>query len=179
MLKELGDEETTQLLSSFTCPRNPDVENFLITPDKAIRFEQADSARTYLILDDNTGDVLAYFSVSFKELLLDGVAVSKSQVKNMDGINKNADRIRTFLIGQIGKNHGVDGNPIGLGAILEEIYSVIADAQALIGGRTVILECEDNEGLIRLYQQHGFRLIENAENPPQDQLRTMFTVVKN
>lgn len=105
MLKELDDESTARLLSTFSCHRNSDVENFLTQPSKALRFETTDNARTYLILSDETAEILAYFSVSFKELVVDGIDLSKSRVRQLDGISKKAERIRAFLIGQLGKKY--------------------------------------------------------------------------
>ncbi|WP_196566874.1 hypothetical protein [Proteus alimentorum] len=71
---------------------------------KAIRFEQTSNARTYLILNDS-GEILAYFSLSFKELTLDNVKISKTKRQQLDGISRKAEKIKVFLIGQIGKTH--------------------------------------------------------------------------
>lgn len=173
MLEELGEESTAKLLSSFECNRNIDVENFLTQPNKAIRFELSDNARTYLILDDDTGAILAYFSVSFKELVLDGIKISKTKVRKLDGISKNAERIRAFLIGQLGKNSAIASNSMSIGFILDEIYAVVSAAKALIGGRIIILECEDCRKLIQLYEEQGFTLIE-MDGEDQPKLRTMY-----
>ncbi len=160
-------------MQEFSCPRNLDVENFLKQDNKAIRFEETDNARTYLILDEESGDILAYFSMSFKELLLSDKKLSKTTIKQMDGITKNAEKIRAFLIGQIGKNSSVEDNPIELQHILDEIYEVIAAARALIGGRIIMLECDNNLSLISYYEKHGFRLIDTDEPG----YRTMYTYV--
>lgn len=71
-------------------------------------------------MDEATGDLLAYFSVSFKELILEGTGLSKTKIRSLDGISKNAERIRSFLIGQLGENMAINGNPIGLADILNE-----------------------------------------------------------
>ncbi|TMW13615.1 acetyltransferase [Alloalcanivorax gelatiniphagus] len=173
LLKELGDDDTARLLTAFSCNRNRDVENFLTHPSKAIRFEKTDNARTYLILDDETGHILGYFSISFKELVLEDLQISKSKVRRLDGISKNAERIRAFLIGQLGKNTSIAQNPITLEIILEEIYAVISEARNLIGGRIIILECEDSPQLIQLYERNGFSLIQTADEA-QAELRTMY-----
>lgn len=81
MLEAFGEEQRQELLSSFTCPKNPDVETFL--KYKAIRFEESDNSRTYLILDSDNGNILAYFSLSFKEVSLEYSDISKSQVKRL------------------------------------------------------------------------------------------------
>lgn len=160
---------------SFSCPPNPDVESFLLNKDKGIRFENTSISRTYLIIDDDTGDILAYFSISFKEITLDTSNISKSLIKRLDGINKRAETLKVYLIGQIGKNFSVNNNPIKLDNILNEIYNVISQAQALIGGRVIILECENQPKLIALYERHGFKLIETTNR--SDSLLTMYTSV--
>lgn len=99
--------------------------------------------------------------------------VSKSQRKRLDGFSKNAESIRAFLIGQIGKNQALENNPITLDHILNEIYLIIYDARALIGGRVIILECENQQSLVELYEKHGFKLLETEETP-ESQLKTMY-----
>jgi hypothetical protein len=162
------------LNDSFACPLNPDVESFLLNKGKGIRFEKSSISRTYLILDDN-GDLLAYFSISFKEITINTESLSGTAIKKLNGMSKTADTLKVYLIGQIGKNSLIQPNPIKLDMILSEIYNVIAQAQALIGGRVVILECEDQPKLITLYEKHGFKLIET--NSGNDELRTMYTSI--
>ncbi|EMH8306389.1 acetyltransferase, partial [Acinetobacter baumannii] len=111
----------------------------------------------------------------FKEITLDTSNISKSLIKRLDGINKRAETLKVYLIGQIGKNFSVNNNPIKLDNILNEIYNVISQAQALIGGRVIILECENQPKLIALYERHGFKLIETTNR--SDSLLTMYTSV--
>lgn len=139
---------------------------------KAIRFEQTSNARTYLILNDS-GEIFAYFSLSFKELTLDNVKISKTKRQQLDGISRKAEKIKVFLIEQIGKNTSILDNPISLNFILNEIYAVLSDVKALIGGRIIILECEDNKKLLDLYIRHGFTLIEIEKNSSST-LRTLY-----
>lgn len=172
MLEAFGTDQCQQLFLSFNCSKNPDVDSFL--KSKAIRFEQSDNARTYLILSSDNGDILAYFSISFKEVSLEHSKISKSQIKNLDGINKSSERVRAYLIGQIGKNFAVTPNGVTLKLILDEIYAIIDEAKALIGGRAIILECDKNDKLIALYRANGFDILINAENEP---LVTMYTYI--
>jgi len=126
-----------------------------------------------LILDDD-GLILAYFSLSFKEVTLDTTKISKTQIQKLDGFSKRATTVKAYLIGQIGKNSQIPNNPIKLNTILNEIYSVIVQAQALVGGRVIILECEDNERLISLYQEHGYKLLDITD---ETNLKTMYVAV--
>lgn len=158
---------------NFACPKNQDVENFLVKKDKGIRLEKSSLSRTYLILNEQ-GDILAYFSLSFKEIMLYKSDISHSLTKKLMGFktNKEIIHLKVFLIGQIGKNSLFPQNPIHLSDILAEIYQVISQIQALIGGRVVILECEDNPKLINLYKKAGFALLETAD--PDPKFKTMY-----
>ena len=101
-------------------------------------------------------------------------SVSKSKIKKLDGLSKNSEKVKAFLIGQIGKNSAVLDNELSLSNILDEIYSVINNARSLIGGRAVILECDRSESLINLYKNNHFEvLIDTAEEP----LITMYTYI--
>ncbi|WP_228278802.1 acetyltransferase [Acinetobacter indicus] len=117
---------------------------------------------------------MAYFSLSFKEVTLNPEKVSRTLIRKLDGFSKHATTVKAFLIGQIGKNSLVADNPLCLQDILKEAYNAIAQAQALVGGRIVILECEDTPKLIELYERHGYKILEIAE---ESSLKTMYTSI--
>lgn len=106
--------------------------------------------------------VKAYFTLSFKEIILDATCVSKSKVKKLDGISKNADNIRAFLLGQIGKADTC-GPEIKLDTLMNYVYQLLAEAQGLVGGRVILLECEDNDKLISLYENCGFERLQSND----------------
>ncbi|OKP04421.1 acetyltransferase [Xenorhabdus eapokensis] len=147
---------------SFSCPSNHDVESFLHL--KSIRFEQADATRTYLIVDKE-GFLLAYFSLTFKEISTSNLAISKTKIKKLNGISKSANSLKVYLIGQIAKNFLLRENPIKLKDILFHINITIEKAQELIGGRVTILECQNNSKIITLYEKNGLeKLPTKGEN---------------
>ncbi len=164
-------EQIQLLLKEFACPKNIDVERFL--HQKALRFEESHNARTYLILSEMS-EILAYFSLSFKEVDLQVDKMSKSEIKNLDGINKNANKIRVFLIGQIGKNSLIAHNPIKLIDIFNEIEKILLKAKQLIGGRAVILECQPIQKLLDLYECHEFKQLAVVNN---DEMLTLYRVL--
>ncbi|MFN8579273.1 MAG: acetyltransferase [Candidatus Sericytochromatia bacterium] len=132
--------------------------------NKSELFELTNNARTYIIFDeeDQESKILAYFSLSFKEVSLP-IELSKTQVKDIDGISKNAKFSRGFLLGQIGKNFFGENN-IKISDIFEEIYSVIYIAYKAVGGRVLFLECLNNEKLKSLYENEGFRFLKVRED---------------
>lgn len=170
----MGEEGCNLLLSTFSS-ENKDVESFLI--QKSISFEKKGISRTYLIIDDL--DILGYFSLSTKEVSLEGIQ-SKTEIKKIDGFNKNAKTAKAFLIGQIGKNFSIKNNSLNLETILQEAYSYINVAQNVIGGRMVLIECEDKPKLLDLYERNGFKLINIVSNPEETQndLRQLYRIIE-
>ncbi|AYA40996.1 acetyltransferase [Xenorhabdus nematophila] len=120
-----------------------------------MRFEQADVTRTYLILD-KSGSIIAYFSLTFKELSVHDFSISKTKIKKFSGISKSNNTIKVYLIGQIAKNFSLHKNPIQLKDIFLYARNIINISKSLIGGRVIALECENNHQLIELYIKHGF-----------------------
>lgn len=106
--------------------------------------------------------IKAYFTLSFKEIILDATNVSKSKAKKLDGISKNAENIRAYLLGQIGKADTC-GPEIRLSALMNYVYQLLAEAQGLVGGRVILLECEDNNKLISLYKNCGFERLQSND----------------
>jgi hypothetical protein len=125
-----------EVLSLFFCPKNSDVETFL--RDKAITFEKASRARTYLILDeealtDGKINIIAYFTVSMKALNL-REGISKNVRKHLDGLgNKQGSTFVVYLIGQLGKNDTYRSEIDGKELITRAI-ATIKEAYEIVGG---------------------------------------------
>ena len=162
-----GLADVTDAVSSFSCMRNQDVENFL--QYNSVRFEKSDITRTYLIIDqkqfenNKTINIVAYFSLSLKILVLPDL-LSNRKTKMIDGFSKDAKEAIVYLIGQLGKNDmysdDIDGREI-----LHRALNIISDIQNSIGGRVVLVECEDNENLLDFYKNNGFEILpEYREN---------------
>lgn len=124
-------------------------------------------------MDDN-GSILAYFSVTTKEIVLSEKKVSAKVFRNLGGRKGQDLKVRSYLIGQLGKNFNIPDNPLSLSCILQEIYPIILEAQALVGGRCLILEC--SKELQALYQKEGFVVAGPSDGAGCD--ITMLRVIK-
>ena len=58
----IGEESLYDLLSDFSCPKNPDVEYFLL--HNAIEFTKKDQSITYLVFDAEDASLVGYFSLT-------------------------------------------------------------------------------------------------------------------
>ncbi|QUX96608.1 acetyltransferase [Marinomonas sp. CT5] len=134
--------------------------------------EKQAASRTYFLLNDSNGDLLGYTTVSSKEIKIDTELASNSLLKKLKA---RGGIIKTHLIGQIGKNFNINNNPINLKDLLAEAYGIIYEAQDLIGGKVITLECENIEKLVQYYERHGFKKIPVINDTNTD-LITMYIV---
>lgn len=88
----------------------------------------------------------------------------KQRNLNLKALKGSQRLVRSFLIGQLGKNSAVQNNPINLQVILNEAFSKIESARKEIGGKSVILECDDDAGLIGHYEKHGFKFLQKDDH---------------
>jgi len=68
LLETYEEEKVKNLLDTFSCSKNLDVENVL--KNSAILFEKLNKSRSYLIFKKGTTDILAYFTLTISILKL-------------------------------------------------------------------------------------------------------------
>ncbi len=172
----LGESKTKEILKSYKCELNNDVEYFL--KEKSIEFSKQDISRTYIVMSQYKGaDVLVgYFSIASKATIIKKFILSNTKKKSIlkyakyDNDSKGYN-IALPLIGQLGKNYHNGYNKLISGDILLKFAcNKIKEIHNLIGGRYVFLECEDNEKLKEFYESNGFECFgkRNLERDERD-----------
>lgn len=132
---------------------------------KAITHEKKSKSRTYLIIDTDKLEqnseicILAYFTIANKTLFIDEKEVSRTTVKKLDGLSKNKTELPSYLIGQIGKNDKYS-DLISGDEIINYAMDVINQVYELIGGRFVLIECNDHPKLISFYEKNYFKRLQ-------------------
>lgn len=177
MLDVLGEEKVTAILSSFSCPLNLDVEQFLRT--KAIPFARMGIAATHLVFASYQSEtvLVGYYALANKTVAIKARALSsrwRQRLNRFAQLNPETHQylIALPLIGQLGKNftngynHLISGEAL-LGMACEKIRGL----QLLIGGKMAYLECEDTPRLIEFYRANGFERFANR-NLDGDELQT-------
>ena len=160
------DEELNRLLSSFECELDPDIESFLVK--RAVPFEQLSKSRTYLVIDEDElkaktiGEitVLGYISLAPRVLSVPD-EVSNRVRKELDGLSAkiHGAQITSFpvyLIGQLGRNSKVTRSVLPGGDLLALAFDVIQSAVDAVGGRYILIECHEDERLVKFYRNHAF-----------------------
>jgi hypothetical protein len=165
-----SENRVLNFLKTFKCKVNEDVQNFLHDKNKCLRFQKKSKTRTYFIIDKRNDEIAAYFSISYKPIILEkDHKISKSKCKKMskEKNNKNIDLISTILIGQIGKSDGYSSEDIDLENILEYVFYIINIIKEYIGGRVILIEVDNEPKLIKHYEKYGFEKLQTSNDLSQ------------
>jgi hypothetical protein len=158
------EQDIIDAISNFSC-KDKDVESFL--KSRAIDFERRNKSRSYLILDNDklvNGEfiVLAYFTLSLKSLEFRDT-LSKSKIKEIDGFSKEVKGVAIALVGQLGKDENFARNMSGK-EILNICMDFIFQVQTLIGGRHVLIECQDHDKIVDFYRNNSFEFLQTDKS---------------
>ncbi len=145
-------ENPQNLLHSFKCSKNKDLEEFLHR--KALDFGKRGTSKTHLLIKDDI--VIGYFTLSMKPILTEGI--SKEVIKRIDGFSKNRKCIYFYLIGQLGLHDDYIGKGIGEFLLFNAI-DLIEQAHASIGGRYILVDAYACTPVIHFYERNGFTLL--------------------
>ena len=121
-------------------------------------YEIHNKARTYLLVDDEDF-IVGYFSLAFKSI--DLANVSKTTKRKIVGGQSNTDTYSAFLIGHIAKDDSVK-ELLG-DAIIEAAENLLVEAQKIVGGRLIYLDCKDEPKLKELYERNGYKYFKTSE----------------
>lgn len=153
-----------EVIETFVCDINKDIEDFLKT--KALYLEKNNFSRTYLVFNNEMKPwgLVGYYTIALKNIDLD-IDISNSFRKMISGYTSKKEAI-IYLIGQIGKNTAISSNyQIDGRELMSNAFATIYNAFLLVGGRTMLVECENQEKLKDFYVSFGFRyLCENPDN---------------
>lgn len=111
----LGEEKLLQFLSEFSCPLNKDVERFL--KHQAVEFAKKHQAVTYLVLSLEDAELLGYFSITIKPLVVKAEPFSntvKRKLARFSEIDKGGDHMRSGNEGKPKQNNRFRGVKPGL-----------------------------------------------------------------
>lgn len=157
---EAGEPMLDRVLSGFSCPKNLDVERFL--KKSAVEFAKKSQSVTYLVFSVESKELLGYFTLALKPLTVRAEAVSnttKRKLLRVSELDEKSDTytMSAYLIAQLGKNYTNGRNKKITGKELVELaWTVIEDAQYMLGGMVTFLEAENEEKLLSFYQNNRF-----------------------
>lgn len=158
----IGESETSDILSSFSCPQNVDVERFLRST--AIPFAKQGISQTHLVFASFQENpvLVGYFTLANKYIHVASKILSSTQRKRISKFATFNPDMKCYcmtapLIAQLGKNFTNGYNKLITGdELLQIACDKIKKIQLDIGGKFAYLECEDTPHLTEFYQRNGF-----------------------
>ena len=164
---KLGESRLLQVLSGFSCPKNPDVERFL--KKSSIEFTKKNQSVTYLVFDVSSMELVGYFTIALKPLTVRGETVSNTVKKKLMRVSELDEQSQTYtmsayLIAQLGKNfkNGAEKKITGE-ELLELAWDIIEKMQYMGGGMVTFLEAENSERLLSFYQANRFQTFDTRQ----------------
>lgn len=162
-----NESMTQNILSTFSCLNNKDVERFL--QERALLFDRQGLSKTHLIFTSykNEMALVGYFTLATKSFVIkknnqkskfDKISTTLlKRISKYGQYNRETNQytISAPLIGQLGKNDRYR-DLISGDVLLKYACDTVKEAQSIIGGRIVYLECEDKPRLLEFYNSNGF-----------------------
>ena len=145
---------------------NRDVEDFL--KKKAIQATKLKTATTYLVMKYSgiEIDLIGYFSLAIKVLSLKKFSLSSSSQKIIGRFGDYDDesesyKIPAILIAQFGRNFNVESVSISGADLMAITLYQVKNLFSFLSGKTVFLESEKKQKLIKFYIENGFTILDN------------------
>lgn len=158
LMKKSPSGSVTQLLSTFKCTTEPELERFL--KDVARGHESRDISRTYLEIENDK--VLGFFTLATKCI---SIIDEKSLIDDIGGdlyrlMNVNNGIAQAYLIGQLARSDHVEK---GLGKhMVMNALKILNGVKGYVGYRLVRLDCLDK--LVPYYKDLGFMRIGKSKD---------------
>ena len=171
--EEAGEPALVELLSGFSCPKNPDVERFL--KKSAIEFTKKNQSVTYLVVSAEDVRLLGYFTLALKPLTIRGETVSNTTKRKLLRISELDEKSDTYtmsayLVAQLGKNFSENGGKEITGEELIKLaWDKIKEIQYLGGGMVTFLEAENKERLLSFYRDNRFSQFDTRQTSGTDE----------
>ncbi len=159
---ELGEEELLELLSEFSCAKNPDVERFL--KKSSVEFVKKNQSVSYLVFLNEDASLVGYFTIAVKPICVSAEKFSNTMKRKIARVSEldeknNTYTLSAYLIAQLGKNFtGGSDKKITGDQLLQAAIDTIRELQYMAGGMVCFLEAEDEPKLLDFYEnKNGFK----------------------
>lgn len=160
-LTYIGEEGLIDLFADFSCPKNPDVEFFLL--HNAVEFTKKNQSVTYLVFDAEDASLVGYFSLALKSISVRAASISKTMAKKLARVSILDEETQSYvtaayLIAQLGKNYALPKEKRIAGSLLLDFaLDAVSRLKYSVGGVVQFLEREENDFLLDFYKRNRFK----------------------
>ena len=166
---KLGEDRLLHEISEFSCPKNPDVENFL--KNNAVEFTKKSQSVTYFVYSLESKRLVGYFSIALKSLTVRGEMVSKTVKKKLLRISELDENIDTYNTNDCDKE-------ITGAELIELAWMVIEELQYMAGGVVAFLEAEPREKLLSFYQTNRFQQFDTRQTTSSEEQHELVQLLR-
>jgi len=153
--------EFEESLLRFKCQYGcAELDSFL--HNRALEFDKRKLCKTYLVVEQEPFCIIGYYSVGIKAVELGDI--SKSQRAKMTSGDRGATHIAAFILAHIAKDLDC-GKQLPKGEILKRALGTIKEAQNIVGGRLIYLDCRKE--LVQYYLDGGFEVFHETDKKVQ------------
>lgn len=173
-----GSNVIKQKLATFSSPKNKEIEEFI--RDKAETFAKGKLSITYIVSDVENGNLLGYFTLTHKSIIIDAgnlSATSKKKLSRYSRMDNSTGNYMAsaFLLAQFGKNYGLpEGERIEGSELMQLATDILVNIQRQIGGGIVYLDCEDKPELVSFYERQNFKRFDDRFSTEDNQKYIQF-----
>ena len=182
LIKNNGENWVREKIENFSCPLNPEIENFL--KKNAIDFTKKSQSVTYLVSPIDEFFAVGYFTLAIKPFVIGVNDIrSNSQRKKIERISRIDDKIQSYtmaayLIAQLGKNYYHNLNEKISGKdLLGSALKVIERLQYDVGGMVAFVETEERKKLVEFYNRNYFFSLENKKITDSNEFIQLFRLL--
>lgn len=128
MIGAIGEAKLKQCLSDFSCPINPEIEQFVT--NNAIEFAGKKLSVTYFVVNE-FGKIVAIFTLAHKAIEIGNANLSNSRRKKISRYaildsEAGSYTVSAFLIAQFGKNYAIDeGKSISRNELMDLTFGIL------------------------------------------------------
>ena len=178
-----GEADLKELLSTFSCPINPDAQRFLL--GSAVDFTKRNQSVTYLVISRELKKLAGYFALTIKPISVNAGLFSNTMRRKIERVSEVNEQtgeylVAAFLIAQLSKNFadGINEKVTGV-QLLQSALDAVCDAQYRLGGTVVFLETQNVPQLLAFYERNGFKqfAVRQSHTPDQHKLVQLLKVL--
>lgn len=120
-------------------------------------------SKTYLLIDPKSKELIiyGYFTIAIKSIQIKNLSKTnkKKLLGNMYPNIRKEEEVPAYLIGQISVNNQY--TILSKNEIIECCFDVIKQIRSCVGCNLIILECKNENKLIKYYENNGFKIYTN------------------
>lgn len=135
-----------------------------------------------MLVDTESDELAAYFALTPKIFTLGEDAELSKNLRKKFGFGRcpepqKPDQLSCVLLAQLGKNDEYKGS-FSIEEIMHHCMAVVREIHGLVGGQVLLVECEQQPKLRKMYESNGFKYVQDCPSSSGEMLHQLFRTLK-